>query len=85
MNTEKRLGFAGIIVEDRDTGAAKVNEILHEYADIIVARVGIPYMKKNCCVITLVVDASNDEIGSLSGKLGSIPGVSVKTGLAKEK
>jgi putative iron-only hydrogenase system regulator len=82
---EKRLGFVGIIIEDRKKQSAEVNRILSEHGDIIVARTGIPYEKKNCAVITLVVDATTDEIGKLTGKLGQILGVSVKSALSKEK
>lgn len=79
----KRLGFVGIIVEDREKHAAGVNKVLSEYGDMIVARTGVPYKEKNCGVITLVVDATTDDIGSLTGKLGAIEGVSVKSALAK--
>ncbi|GFP31077.1 hypothetical protein HKBW3S44_00787 [Candidatus Hakubella thermalkaliphila] len=82
---EKRLGFAGIIIEDRRKTAPRVNEILSEFGDIIVARMGLPYHKKNCCVITLVVDATTDEFGALTGKLGLVEGVSVKSALSKGK
>ncbi|MDD3295981.1 MAG: iron-only hydrogenase system regulator [Candidatus Omnitrophica bacterium] len=81
----KRLGFIGIIIEDRNISALKVNSILSDYGDIIAARVGLPYREKKCSVITLIVDATTDEIGALSGKLGSLEGVSVKSALTKEK
>ncbi|MFP4162578.1 MAG: TM1266 family iron-only hydrogenase system putative regulator [Chitinispirillaceae bacterium] len=80
---DKRLGFVGIIVENRDACAQKVNSILSECAELIVARTGVPYNKKNCCVITLVVDASTDDLGRLTGKLGSVSGVTVKSALSK--
>jgi len=79
----KRLGFVGIIIENRKESASKVNTILSEFGDIIVARVGLPYKEKNCCVITLIVDAGTDELGALTGKLGKIEGVSVKSALSK--
>lgn len=82
---EKRLGFVGIIVEDRKRHAEAVNKILSEHGDIIVARTGIPYEKKLCSVITLVVDATTDELGRLTGRLGQIEGVSVKSALSKVK
>jgi putative iron-only hydrogenase system regulator len=80
---EKRLGFVGIIVEDRVHGAPEVNAILSEYAELIVARTGIPYSRRQCCVITLVVDATTDELGKMTGRLGMIPGISVKSALGK--
>lgn len=80
---QKRLGFAGIIVEDRVHAAPEVNKVLTEFGDLIVARTGIPYAQKHCCVITLVVDATTDELGKLTGRLGMIPHVSVKSALSK--
>lgn len=80
-----RLGFVGIIVDDRKRAAASVNTVLSEFGEIVVARVGIPYKKKNCCVITLIVDATTDQVGALTGKLGKISGVSVKSALSKGK
>ena len=79
----KRLGFVGIIIENRSISASKVNSILSDYGDSIVARVGLPYREKKCSVITLIVDATTDEIGALSGKLGKLAGVSVKSALSK--
>ena len=78
---EKRVGFVGIIVSDRKHAAAKVNDILSEFGDTIIARTGIPYPTRNVCVITLVVDATTDVIGSLTGKLGALKGVTVKSGI----
>ncbi len=78
-HTDKRVGFVGIIIEDREKSAAAVNQTISE-----MARVGIPYRERGCAVITLVVDATTDELGALTGKLGKIPGVSVKSGLARE-
>ena len=81
---EKRVGFVGIIVSDRMNAAARVNDILSEFGAIIVARTGIPYHARNVCVITLVVDATTDELGSLTGKLGTIKGVTVKSGVSRK-
>ena len=81
---EKRLGFVGIIIEEREDSASLVNKILSEFGAIIVARTGLPYLKKKCCVITLIVDATTDELGALTGNLGSIKGVSVKSALGKK-
>lgn len=80
---KRRVGFIGIIVEDREKSAGVVNAVISEMASIIVARVGIPYKERGCSVITLVVDATTDEVGSLTGRLGKIPGVSVKSGLSR--
>lgn len=82
MNT-KRVGFVGIIVETREKVASKINDILSEFGDIIVARVGLPYKERKCCVMTLIVDATTDELGAMTGKLGALEGVSIKSALAK--
>ncbi len=82
---EKRLGFIGIIIENRESNATSVNELLGDFGDIIVARMGVPYEKRSCSAITLIVDASTDELGVLTGKLGALPGVSVKSMLSKAK
>jgi len=82
---EKRLGFVGIILEKRQVSAREVNSVLSEFGDIIAARVGLPYKEKNVSVITLIVDATTDELGNLTGKIGAIDGVSVKSSLSKNK
>ncbi|MDD3089372.1 MAG: iron-only hydrogenase system regulator [Candidatus Omnitrophica bacterium] len=79
----KRLGFVGILIEDREKNAPVVNKVLSEFGGIIVARTGVPYREKHVSVITLIVDATTDEVGALTGKLGAIPGVAVKSALAK--
>ena len=80
---EKRLGFIGLIIEDRSQNAANVNTLLSEFGDIILARTGVPCPERNCSAISLVIDASTDRLGSLTGKLGRIQGVSVKSMLSK--
>lgn len=80
----KRLGFVGIIIEDREKTSKVVNDILSGFSNLILARTGLPNAKENYSVITLVIDASTDEVGVLTGKLGNIPGVTVKSGLAKK-
>ncbi len=82
---DKRLGFVGIILENRKEKAPLVNEVLTSYGDIIIARTGLPYKEKHCSVITLIVDATTDELGAITGKLGAIEGVSVKAALSKGK
>ena len=79
----KRVGFIGIVLEDREKSAAAVNAAISDMAHIVVARVGIPNRERGCSVITLVVDATTDEVGSLTGRLGKIEGVSVKSGLSR--
>ena len=81
---DKRIGFVGIIVGDRVHAVPEVNRILSEHADLILARVGLPCRERRVSVITLVVEATTDELGRLTGQLGLVAGVSVKSGLAKQ-
>ncbi|MDI3534330.1 MAG: hypothetical protein PWQ82_695 [Thermosediminibacterales bacterium] len=79
MATANRIAVVGIVVMDRGNAARKVNEILSEYGDIIVGRMGIPYKERGISVISLIIDATTDEIGALTGKLGNIKNVKVKS------
>ena len=79
---ETRIGVAAVIVED--PGSVKeVNEVLHEHSGIIIGRMGIPYREREISVISLVLDATPDEISALTGKLGKIKAVSVKAVMSK--
>ncbi len=80
---ETRLGTVGIVVEDMEASAA-INTILHQHADIIVGRLGIPYRSRGVAIIALAVDGSMEEISAMTGKLGKISGVSVKSAIAKQ-
>ena len=80
---ETRLAIVGIIIEDRSAVMA-VNNLLSEYGDNIVGRMGLPYAKKNVSVISVVMDAPMDAISALSGKLGALSGVSTKTVYSKK-
>ena len=75
---ETRVAVMGIIVED-DRSVEPLNGVLHGYGDYIVGRMGIPYREKKINVISVVIDAPQDKISALAGKIGNIPGVSVKT------
>lgn len=75
---EKRVAVMGIIVENTEV-IQEVNGILHEYAQYIIGRMGIPYREKNISIISIAIDALQDEISALSGKIGKLPGISVKT------
>ena len=79
---ETRIALIGIIVEDMDA-TERLNAILHDYARYIVGRMGVPYPAKNVCIISVVIDAGTDVISSLSGKLGMLPGVNIKTVYSK--
>ena len=75
---ETRLALIGIVVENNES-AKKLNEVLHEYGEYIIGRMGLPYKKRSISVISVVVDAPADVISALAGKLGMIPDVSTKT------
>ncbi|MCR4430096.1 MAG: iron-only hydrogenase system regulator [Tepidanaerobacteraceae bacterium] len=79
MSGEKRISVIGIIVTNREESAEKVNEILSTYGQYIIGRMGIPYRERGISVMALIVDASTDELGALTGRLGNIPGVKVKS------
>ncbi len=76
-NTETRIAVLGIIVENMDS-VEGLNAILHEYSRWIIGRMGIPYRKRNISIMSIAVDAPQQEISALSGKIGRLEGVSVK-------
>lgn len=80
---EKRIGVIALIIENKES-IQKSNTIISEYSNLIIGRMGIPYKEKNVSVISLIVDGTTDEIGALSGKLGSLPGIAVKSMLTKK-
>lgn len=75
---EKRIAVIGIIVENRDS-VEKLNSLLHEFGDCIVGRMGLPYKERNLSIVSIAVDAEQDVIAGLSGKIGRLDGISVKT------
>ncbi|MGN0596531.1 MAG: TM1266 family iron-only hydrogenase system putative regulator [Ruminiclostridium sp.] len=75
---ETRVAIIGILVENPDS-VEQMNVILHEYGSYIIGRMGIPYHKKNVNIISIAVDAPQDVINSISGKIGRLQGVSAKT------
>lgn len=80
---EKRIAVLGIIIEDLEM-SQHVNELLHEYGNVIIGRMGIPYNKKNVSVISVAIDADTDQISALTGKLGKLKGVNVKAAISKK-
>ncbi len=79
---EEKVAIIGIFVQDI-SAAARVNELLHEYADCIIGRIGIPYREKSLNIISVIICAPPDKISALSGKLGRIKGISAKAMQAK--
>jgi len=80
---ENRVGVVAIVLDNLEA-APSVNEILHDYAKIIVGRMGIPYREKGVSVISIIVDGTTDEIAALTGKLGRIKYVKVKSAITKK-
>jgi putative iron-only hydrogenase system regulator len=81
---DKRVGFVGIIIHNRRKWAEEVNKALSEFGEIIVVRTGVPHVRDQYSVIMLVVDATTDQVGALTGKLGALEGISVKSMLSKQ-
>ncbi|MGN0817711.1 MAG: TM1266 family iron-only hydrogenase system putative regulator [Candidatus Coproplasma sp.] len=81
--SEKRLAVVSVIIENREQ-SAKINQTLSEYADYIVGRMGVPYKERGVSVICVIIDAPNEVINSLTGKIGMLEGVSAKTLMSKK-
>ena len=79
---ETRVAVIGIIVENPEA-TSQLNDILHEFSAFIIGRMGIPYRQRGISVISLAVDAPQDKISALSGKLGKLDGVTAKTAYSK--
>lgn len=75
---ETRVALIGIVVENFDS-VEKLNGLLHDYGQYIIGRMGIPYEKKGVSIISVAVDAPQDAISALTGKLGMIDGITAKT------
>ncbi|NOU20165.1 MAG: CopG family transcriptional regulator [Bacteroidales bacterium] len=79
---EKRLGAALILVENRDS-VNKLNQILSVHSDVIIGRQGIPLRDRNLSVISLMLEGTSDELSALTGPIGKLEGVQVKTLMMK--
>lgn len=79
---EEKVAIIGIFIQDM-SAVERVNELLHEYADCIIGRIGIPYREKSLNIISVIVNASSDRISTLSGRLGRIEGIRAKAMQAK--
>ena len=84
MEGEIRLGFIGVVLDDRGV-AEEINRIIGEYSALIRARVGVPDNRTASAVIGLIVEGDNLAIGSLTARLGNVKGVQVKSALSKKK
>lgn len=81
---ETRVAVMGIIVEDTSS-AHELNALLHDYGKYIIGRMGLPYREKSINILSIAIDAPQDEISALSGKIGRLKGVSVKTAYSNVK
>lgn len=75
---ETRVAVMSIILENRETAQA-LNGLLHQYGEFIIGRMGIPYRQRGIHLIAVALDAPQDTIAALAGKIGALPGVQVKT------
>lgn len=75
---DTRVAVISIIVENEGV-TGQINDILHEYREYIIGRMGIPYREKRISIICVAVDAPQDVISTLSGRIGRLPGISTKT------
>lgn len=81
---EKRIGIIGIVIDDLNS-SEQVNAVLHDYSHLFLGRMGIPCRERKVSVITIIVNGTNDEISALTGKLGRIKDVNVKSMITKSK
>ena len=80
---EKRLAVTAVVIDDL-SAVQEVNSVLHEYGEIIIGRMGIPYRERGVSMISVALDAEPDRISSLTGRLGQITGVSAKSAISKK-
>ena len=75
---DTRVALIGIIVENMDS-TPELNKLLHEYGSYIIGRMGLPYRERNVHIISVAIDAPQDVINALSGKIGTLDGITAKT------
>ncbi|SFL82720.1 TM1266 family iron-only hydrogenase system putative regulator [Halanaerobium salsuginis] len=78
---KKRIGVIGIVVTGREKVSEQINKILSKHADNIIGRMGIPSAEHGLSLISLIVEGTPDEIGAVTGQLGNLPGVTLKSAL----
>lgn len=79
---EERVGFVGVVIEDLSQ-AARVNQVVGQFQDMVTGRIGVPDHERGMAVIGLLVRGDSARVGAFTGRLGNIPGVQVKSALAK--
>lgn len=78
---KKRIGSVAVVVEQREKVSNQINKILSKNANCIIGRMGIPSAEHGLSMISLIVEGTPDEIGAMTGQLGSLPGVNLKSAL----
>ena len=78
MEETMRVALISVVVEDM-TASERLNSVLHDFSQYIIGRMGIPYPKRGIALISVAIDAPQNTISALSGRIGKLPGVSVKT------
>lgn len=81
----KRIGVIGIVIDEPKHISDKVNTLLSQYGSMIIGRMGIPRHDENVGVIALIIEGTTDDVGAFTGKLGNLPGVTVKSALTARK
>lgn len=81
---ETSVAVMSIIVEEK-SGVQPLNEILHEYGEYIIGRMGIPYRERKINIISIAIDAPRDTISAMAGRIGNLKGITVKTALSGKK
>ena len=81
---ETRVAILASIVKNPDA-VSRLNELLHQYGQYIIGRMGVPYRAKGVNIISVALDAPGDVISALSGKIGRLPGITAKTVYAPEE
>ena len=81
---DTRLGFVGIVIEDRRQ-AEEVNRVLSQYGGIIRGRIGVPDKETGLAVIGIIVEGTNDQVGAMTGRLGNLSGVTVKSAMTARR
>ncbi|MBQ9536917.1 MAG: iron-only hydrogenase system regulator [Desulfovibrionaceae bacterium] len=79
---EDRVAIIAILVSQKES-VSTINEILHEYSEYIIGRLGLPYKQKNINIISIVLDAPQDKVSALAGKIGKLQGVTTQTLFSK--
>lgn len=82
---KKRIGSVAVVVENREKVSEQINKILSKNANCIIGRMGLPAVEHGLSMISLIVEGTSDEIGALTGQLGSLAGVNLKSALTSVK